>query len=264
MRRVFSTLGVLLALIFVFICPPFWRVYFPSVVVQRKDSKGLSSSVRISRVDRNWTKFADIPEHLVYSLIVSEDGSFFSHWGLDLYELKQSLQTNIEKGRYVRGGSTLTQQLVKNVFLSKSKTLTRKAREAIGALLLEGVTKKQTILEWYFNVVEFGKGIYGIEDASKAYFDKAPSQLSLLESLQLVAILPNPVDGHKQLKSQSISSGLQKKMITIAYRLLMRRKISERKYNAVLIKNNKKDMIYLDEFAEPTSKETIGEESTAE
>src|SRR5690606_35698153 len=119
-----------------------------------------------------------ISRHALHAIVVAEDARFYQHAGLDFAEIWASLKTNIRKGRYARGGSTITQQVVKVAFLSSRKNLIRKAREAVGAMLLELLFTKQEILEWYINLVQFGDGVYGIKEGCWHYFKTKPEQLT--------------------------------------------------------------------------------------
>ena len=140
-----------------------------------------------------WTRLGAVSPALSLCVVTSEDARFFQHGGFDWRELRESVATNLTEGEYTRGGSTLTMQLARNLFLWRGKSLLRKALEAYLTLRLEHVLPKRRILELYLNVVEWGPGIYGIGEASHHYFDKPPSALTLGESALLAAILPNPV-----------------------------------------------------------------------
>jgi monofunctional biosynthetic peptidoglycan transglycosylase len=123
---------------------------------------------------------------------VSEDASFYDHKGVDLYELKESLKKDWQKRKFARGASTITMQLAKNLYLSPSKDPVRKLREVALAWQLEHALSKKRIFEIYLNVVEWGDGIYGAEAASRHYFSKPASGLTVEEAAGLAALLPNP------------------------------------------------------------------------
>jgi len=141
---------------------------------------------------QQWVPLRLIPTEAVNAVIVSEDGTFWSHGGFDWFEFKESVERNFEEGRAVRGASTITQQLVKNLYLSSSKNPLRKLKEWILTWYIEQQLSKSRILEIYFNVIEWGDGVYGIEAASKFYFDKSASGLSREECARLAAIIPSP------------------------------------------------------------------------
>ena len=142
------------------------------------------------RIQR-WVPYARISSNLTRAVLVTEDGRFWTHEGIDLDELKESIETNIERMEFSRGGSTITQQLAKNLYLSPSKNPVRKLRELLIARHLEAELSKQRILELYLNVVEWGDGIYGAEGAARSYFRKSAADLSQSESALLAAALSN-------------------------------------------------------------------------
>lgn len=139
-----------------------------------------------------WVPMSRISRHLVNAVVVSEDGTFWAHEGFDWFEFRASLQKNISEGRFSRGASTITQQLVKNLYLSPSKNPLRKIKEWILTWRMEQVLSKSRILELYMNVIEWGEGIYGAEAASRLYFAKSASELTREEAARLAAIIPSP------------------------------------------------------------------------
>ena len=177
--------------------------------------------------NNNYVPYRQIPKIFFQTLIISEDAGFYGHEGLDWHELKESMEINWEKGRYVRGASTLTQQLAKNMYLSSRKTLTRKLKEFFIARRLEESLSKSQILEKYVNVVEFGKGIYGIGPASSHYFGKSPSQLNLLESVYLVSLLPNPESLGRSFSKKVLSKSNRWRMKVILKRLYNTKRVSD-------------------------------------
>jgi monofunctional biosynthetic peptidoglycan transglycosylase len=145
------------------------------------------------RITQRWIALTRIPRHVVEAIVVAEDGTFYSHGGFDWYEVQESIEKNIQQHRAARGGSTITQQLAKNLYLSTSKDPIRKAKEAVITLLLEQSLTKSRILEIYVNCIEWGRGIFGIEAASQAYFGKSAGSLSLEEGARLAAVIPSPL-----------------------------------------------------------------------
>lgn len=139
-----------------------------------------------------WRPLSEISNHLKRAILVSEDDAFFDHEGVDFNELKASWELNQKKQKTVRGGSTISMQLVKNLYFSKAKNFLRKFNEVLLTLDLEKRLSKDRILEIYLNVIEFGPGVYGAENAARYYFQKGADQLSASESAYLAAILPNP------------------------------------------------------------------------
>ncbi|MBI4051705.1 MAG: monofunctional biosynthetic peptidoglycan transglycosylase [Elusimicrobia bacterium] len=150
----------------------------------------------------HWVSYEEISPHLRHAVIIAEDDVFYQHHGIDPVQIKIAIERNLEKGRYVYGGSTITQQLAKNLYLSPSKNLLRKLKEAIIAWRMEKALSKKRILEIYLNVVEWGPGIYGAEAASQVYFGKHASDLTLEEAISLAVTLPNPRRYHPLKESQ--------------------------------------------------------------
>jgi len=139
-----------------------------------------------------YVSWNNISSNVKWAVILSEDSKFYRHHGVDYEALKQAFKKNLEMGRYVRGGSTITQQLAKNLFLTREKTLIRKFKELIIAFIMEMRLTKTRILELYLNLAELGPMVYGVSHASHFYFGKGPSNLNPLESAMLSALLPGP------------------------------------------------------------------------
>ena len=139
-----------------------------------------------------WVSYGAVSDHLKNAVLVSEDAAFFSHRGVDLFELKEAVKADWERGELKRGASTITMQLARNLYLSPSKDPLRKLREIAIALQLENALSKKRIFEIYLNVVEWGDGIYGIEAACRYYLSKSASQLDSGEAATLAAFLPSP------------------------------------------------------------------------
>jgi monofunctional biosynthetic peptidoglycan transglycosylase len=136
--------------------------------------------------------YGRISQDLKRAVLVAEDDAFWQHEGVDLEQLQESLETDWTRGRFVRGGSTITQQLAKNLYLSPAKDPLRKLRELIIARRLEAELKKARILELYLNVIEWGDGIYGVEAATRAYFHMSAAELGPPESALLAAAIVSP------------------------------------------------------------------------
>lgn len=139
-----------------------------------------------------WTPLSRITPELQRAVIAAEDASFFVHEGFDWEGIRDAALYNLEAGELKRGGSTITQQLAKNLYLSSERSLFRKAREALITRLLEYRLTKQRILELYLNVAEWGRGVYGAEAAARHHFGKSASDLTADEAAWLAAILPSP------------------------------------------------------------------------
>jgi monofunctional biosynthetic peptidoglycan transglycosylase len=141
---------------------------------------------------QKWVSYARISQNLKRAVLVTEDSAFWQHEGIDFEQLRESMEVNLERMEFARGGSTITQQLAKNLYLSPSKNPVRKVREFFIARRLEGELTKQRILELYLNVIEWGDGIYGAEAASRTYFRKGAADLSASEAALLAAAIANP------------------------------------------------------------------------
>jgi monofunctional glycosyltransferase len=141
---------------------------------------------------QHWVDYAHISKDLKRAVLVAEDDAFWQHEGVDFEQLQESIELDLKRGRLVRGGSTITQQLAKNLYLSPSKNPVRKLRELIIARRLEAELKKARILELYLNVIEWGDGIYGAEAAARTYFHASAATLGPSESALLAAAIINP------------------------------------------------------------------------
>lgn len=138
----------------------------------------------------NYVKLQDIPESLQQAVVAAEDRKFYNHWGFDMEGIFRASLVNLQYGQVREGASTITQQLVKNLFLSQEQTMGRKAEEFVLAMDMELNYSKDEILELYLNTIYFGSGYYGIKEASEGYFGKEPAMLALPESAMLAGI-PN-------------------------------------------------------------------------
>jgi monofunctional glycosyltransferase len=143
------------------------------------------------RVQR-WIRYERISNNLRRAVLVAEDSAFWQHDGVDVEQLKESIEQSLEKGRQLRGGSTITQQLAKNLYLSPSRSPIRKLRELLITRKLEASLTKRRILELYLNVIEWGDGIYGAEAAARTYFGASATSLSAPQAALLAAAIINP------------------------------------------------------------------------
>jgi monofunctional biosynthetic peptidoglycan transglycosylase len=169
-------------------------------------------------IQQKWVPLRRISPYIVQAVIISEDGKFWHHSGFDFDAMQKAFEKNIRAGRWKYGGSTISQQLVKNLYLSPSKNPVRKIREAILTWRIERNLSKRRILELYLNIVEWGDGIFGIEAASRRYFGKPSSELTPMEAATLVAVLPNPT----RYRADRPSRYIQKKANFI-YRVMVRK-----------------------------------------
>jgi len=139
-----------------------------------------------------WVPISSVSRHLIHAVIAAEDQKFFGHEGVDWEAMKKSVEADRARGGFVRGGSTITQQLAKNLFFTTHKSITRKLRELVVARWLEHDLSKKRILELYLNVIEWGDGIYGAQAAARRYYAKPVSDLDPAEAAGLAAMIPNP------------------------------------------------------------------------
>ena len=147
---------------------------------------------RTPRRVQQWASYGRLSQDLKRAVLIAEDDAFWQHEGIDVEQLEESLQLDWARGRMLRGGSTITQQLAKNLYLSPSKNPVRKLRELIIARRLEAELKKSRILELYLNVIEWGDGVYGAEAAARTYFHTSAASLGPSESAWLAAAIVNP------------------------------------------------------------------------
>lgn len=174
----------------------------------------------------DWTAYEDISPYMETAVLVCEDEGFFRHRGFAWRAIESSIEQNLMEGRFFRGGSTVSMQLAKNLYLGREKTLARKIQEAALTLLLEQELSKHELMELYLNVIEYGPGIYGIRQAARYYFNEEPGNLSLGQALYLGSILPKP-DSHHFMADGRVSakwSAYLRKLMQIAYKI---RRISE-------------------------------------
>ena len=147
---------------------------------------------RTLAIRHRWVPYTQISADLRRAVIVTEDAAFFDHDGIDLAEVKASMERNWEEGRFTRGASTITQQLAKNLYLSPSRNPLRKLREVFITRRLEASLSKRRILEIYLNVIEWGDGIFGVDAAARIYFGKTAATLSREEAALLAGAIINP------------------------------------------------------------------------
>ncbi len=163
-----------------------------TMTIQVKDWHGAYHPFQLGTRNRNWTAAGNIPAEMKWAVILAEDANFYKHEGVDVKAIKNAIKHDLEKKSLKRGASTITQQLAKNIYLSREKTITRKIKELYLALRIEQELTKGRIIELYLNVVEFGPMVYGVGHASRYYFGKPASDLSPRESAFLAAMLPGP------------------------------------------------------------------------
>ncbi|MBM2884789.1 monofunctional biosynthetic peptidoglycan transglycosylase [Chromobacterium phragmitis] len=168
-----------------------------------------------AELSHKWVPYERISPNLKRALIAAEDAKFVDHEGFDWDGIEAAFEKNLKKGRIVAGGSTISQQLAKNLFLSSGKTPWRKLEEALITVMLEKAMDKRRIFEIYLNVIEWGNGVFGAEAASRHYFHASASKLSAGQAAKLAAMVPNPryYDDHRN------APGLAKKTRIIQRRM---------------------------------------------
>ena len=196
-RWIFGALGALFAYVaYVYLTLPDVRVLATTnpettaFIELRRDEAhdaGKSFSLR-----RRWVPYNRVSSHLKRAVIVAEDSAFFEHEGLDYEQIKESLEASLEEGGPVRGASTITQQLAKNLYLSPSRNPVRKLKELIITRRLETALSKRRIFEIYLNSIEWGDGIFGCEAAARAYFGKSAADLGPSEAALMAGAIINP------------------------------------------------------------------------
>ncbi len=175
-----------------------------------------------------WTPIEALGEHMPKVVTTTEDGSFYWHQGFSLNQIRSAFVTNLLRGRFVRGASTISQQVVKNLFFVEfEKTLARKLQEAIITWQMERTLDKPQILQLYFNIIEFGPQIYGIRAAASHYFNRPPSELTLLQSIWLGSIIPNPKAFYHQFTKGEVKPSWQKYLCWIGGVMRKREKITD-------------------------------------
>ncbi|NMM37107.1 MAG: monofunctional biosynthetic peptidoglycan transglycosylase [Glaciimonas sp.] len=191
---------ILLLQLYYFVQIGLWVVFNPSSTsfmhaqlaqLQEKDPAAV--------LQKKWVPYQQISKNLKRAIIVSEDALFAEHQGVDWTALEKAYEKNARKGRVVAGGSTITQQLAKNLFLSGSRSYFRKAQELVITYMLEFWMRKERIFEIYLNVVEWGSGVFGAEAAARHYYGISAANLSPSQAARLAVMLPNPryYDSHR-------------------------------------------------------------------
>ena len=145
-----------------------------------------------AKIQQQWVPYNKISSHLKRAILVAEDDTFVDHEGFDWDGIQKALDKNQQKGRVVAGGSTISQQLAKNLFLSGERSMLRKAEEALITVMMERILDKERILEIYLNVIEWGDGVFGAEAAARHYFGVSAGQLSQEQAAKLAAMVPRP------------------------------------------------------------------------
>ena len=203
--------AVLIYQVWIFAHIWWWVDHNPSTsafMVQRLEV--LQNNNPSAELRHQWVHYSRISNHLKRALIAAEDSKFLDHEGFDWEGIQKAYEKNQKKGKIVAGGSTISQQLAKNLFLSSRKVFWRKAEEAVITLMLEKMMDKRRIFEIYLNVIEWGNGVFGAEAAARHYFQTSASGLSAQQSARLASIVPNPryYDSHRNARGLERKTGI--------------------------------------------------------
>jgi len=209
-------LAVLLVQLYFFAMICLWTQFNPSSTsMMRQQLSALRDKNPDAKLEQVWVPYGRISDNLKRAVIASEDANFTEHDGVDWEALEKAYERNNKRHKVVGGGSTITQQLAKNLFLSGSRNYLRKGQEVVIAYMLESVMSKQRILEIYLNMVEFGRGVFGAEAAARHYFHGSAASLSPAQAARLAVMLPNPrfYDAHRQTNYLARRTGvIQRRM----------------------------------------------------
>lgn len=203
-----------------------------------KEIKGCMTTkmyhVELCPGSKNYVPLTQISQYLQKAIVLTEDSTFFTHNGFDWGSIEKNAREGWESGSFKKGGSTITQQLAKNMFLTGDRTFIRKGVEAIITDRIENTLTKKEILERYLNVVEFGKNIFGVKDAAKYYFKKTPAELSVVESAFLALVLPNPVKYSMSYYKKELTPFAKKRLTQIIENMFRYHRITPEEYEQAI------------------------------
>ena len=195
----FFVVSIFLVVLFKFVPVPFTPLMAIRAIETKMDGKEMYSS-------HDWVPLEEISVNMQKAVIASEDGTFLKHNGFDFIAIEKAMKNN-EKGKKLKGGSTISQQTAKNVFLWQGRSYFRKALEAYFTVLIELIWGKERIMEVYLNSIEMGDGVYGVEAAAEHWYGKKASNLTKIEAAGIAAILPNP----RKFKASNSSSYIERR-----------------------------------------------------
>jgi len=185
---------------------PDWKIYSEGPIQQ---SNFIRSYISQHHKHRDWPRLRwspvsinQIPRHMTRALVVAEDARFYSHSGIDTEALQEAMEYNLSEQRLVYGGSTISQQTIKNIFLSPSRNPLRKWHEFVLTIGMERNLSKKRILDLYLNIAEFGRGLYGVNAAALHYWGIPASSLSITQAIELAATLPSPVKNNPETRTK--------------------------------------------------------------
>ena len=195
-------------------------------LMEYREAQYKKKNMRVTKRQR-WTPLSSISPYLIQAVLISEDDKFYQHDGFDWEGICEAAEKDIRSRRILRGGSTITQQLAKNLYLTPTRNPMRKLQEAWITGRLEQELSKRRILELYLNVIEWGRGIYGIEAASQYYYHKPASKLTRAQAIRLASVLPNPI---RYSPVSNSSKRMANKRKTIALHMLQKHLINQNEY----------------------------------
>ena len=179
-----------------------------------------------------WSTITEISPHAVQAIVISEDWAFYQHHGFDMNQIREAIQEDWDRKSFARGASTITQQVVRNVFLTKDKNIWRKAKELYLAVRRDETVGKRKVLETYLNIAEWGPGIFGIHAAATYYFQKKPSELSAKEGAFLAMLLPSPIRYGQSFKKHSLTDYASETILSILEKMEQAHYLSEEEKSA--------------------------------
>jgi monofunctional biosynthetic peptidoglycan transglycosylase len=206
------------------------------------------------KIRQRWVPLSQVSPFAIKAVIIAEDDKFWSHEGFDYEAIQKAIEKDIKKRKFAVGGSTISQQLAKNLYLTPTKNPIRKIKEAILTWRIERNLSKKRIIELYLNVAEWGDGLFGIETASRSYFGKHASELSAREAARLAAVLPNP----RKFNPTGSSKYVENRSDRI-YNIMVRRGIVIQEYEDVISEpenSEEIDLVPPQEPLQPGDKET--------
>ncbi len=175
---------------------------------------------QVGTLPKDWVPLDQISRKLKGAIITSEDGKFFDHPGYDIEELTDAINDGIVRKKKLRGASTITQQLIKNLYFQNDRSFWRKTKEMALTLWIEDHVEKEKILETYLNIIEYGENLYGIKKAAQFYFKKHPSRLNARESAFLAMLLPSPKKYSKSFKRKELTAFAERSVHSILFKML--------------------------------------------
>lgn len=228
-----SSLGGVYAYYFFYSLPDWNRFSYQDL--QKRGKARIHWRLQDKTIKPKWTKIDDVHRDFLFAIVMSEDGTFFEHSGLNYDAMINSLAVNLKKRSYSFGASTISQQLVKNLFLTRQKTMTRKLKEILITRGLERRFSKNNILEVYLNVAEFGPDIFGVDAAARHYFGKTPAQINAAEGAFLALMLPSPRRRHHTIYTkQNLTAERRKHLNRVLRDMLYKEFITQREYRRYL------------------------------